>query len=62
MNIIGIERVVYGVKDLAACSRYLADGGFVPAGPGDGHHARTNSPVGRKDRITTSNEKAMMSL
>ena len=32
MNIIGIERIVYGVADMAACSRYLIDWGFVPCG------------------------------
>ena len=35
MNIIGIERIVYGVTDLAACARYLTDWGFM-ARPGDG--------------------------
>ena len=35
MNIIGIERVVYGVQDLAACGRYLTDWGFVSAGQGE---------------------------
>ena len=35
MNILGIERVVYGVTDLEACSRYLSDWGFTAAGNGD---------------------------
>ena len=30
MNIIGIERIVYGVTDMVACSRYLGDWGFAP--------------------------------
>ncbi len=30
MNIIGIERIVYGVTDFAACVRYLTDWGFAP--------------------------------
>ena len=30
MNIIGIERIVYGVVDLAACTRYMNDWGFTP--------------------------------
>jgi hypothetical protein len=30
MGIIGIERIVYGVTDLASCSRYLNDWGFTP--------------------------------
>ena len=35
MNIIGIERIVYGVTDLAACARYLEDWGFTrKPGPG----------------------------
>ncbi len=28
MNIVGIERIVYGVADLALCTRYLTDWGF----------------------------------
>ncbi len=29
MNIMGIERIVYGVTDIAACTRYLQDWGFA---------------------------------
>lgn len=32
MNIVGIERVVYGVTDVATCTGYLTDWGFLPAG------------------------------
>ncbi len=32
MNIIGIEKIVYGVTDLAACSRYMSDWGFASRG------------------------------
>jgi catechol 2,3-dioxygenase-like lactoylglutathione lyase family enzyme len=34
MNIIGIERIVYGVTDLAACARYMNDWGFLETASG----------------------------
>ena len=36
MNIIGIERIVYGVTDLPACVRYLNDWGFHPCSQDEG--------------------------
>ena len=34
MNIIGPDALVFGVDDVAACSRYLTDYGLTPVGNG----------------------------
>ena len=37
MNITGLEGLVFGVDDVAACAQYLTDYGLRPAGHGHGH-------------------------
>ena len=37
MNITGLDALVFGVDDLAACSRFLVDYGLADAGGGDGN-------------------------
>ncbi len=58
MNILGPDALVFGVDDVAACSRYLTDYGLTPIG-GDAHGGRFEALDGTSIVIAHKSDAAL---